>query len=78
MSEIRKPKRRGSMRGAINAFCRYCIYDPNGGNGTWREQVSACTSPDCPLYDFRPKTSAKGAVKSGSVDIQTGIAEGLE
>lgn len=39
---------------AINAFCKECIYDPRGGAGTWRQQVEACTSTNCPLYDFRP------------------------
>lgn len=40
---------------AINSMCRQCIYDPIGGTGTWREQVAACASSGCPLYDFRPK-----------------------
>ena len=47
-----KPKR--SMRAAIDAFCKQCIYDPIGGSGTWRQQVEACTAVKCPLYDFRP------------------------
>lgn len=44
---------RQSLRAAINAMCRQCIYDPNG-SGTWRQQVEACTSPNCPLYPVRP------------------------
>jgi len=52
-----KPRR--SMRAAINAFCRSCIYDPSGADGTWREQVENCPSRECPLYDFRPCTSRK-------------------
>lgn len=47
-----------SKRAAINAKCKDCIYDPMGG-GSWREQVEACTSPDCPLYELRPKSTAR-------------------
>jgi hypothetical protein len=43
-----------SLRAAINDKCRECIYDPLGGGGTWREQVTACTSTACPLYPVRP------------------------
>lgn len=43
-----------SLRDAINAKCRECIYDPLSGMGTWREQVDACTSRTCPLYLVRP------------------------
>ena len=46
--------RKPSMRRAINAKCRECIYDPIGGTGTWRAQVEACTVRDCPLYPLRP------------------------
>lgn len=45
--------KRPSMRKAVNAFCRDCIYDPVEP-GTWLQQVTACTSPDCPLYPVRP------------------------
>ena len=47
----KRPRTRGQ---AINAFCKECIYDKEGGVGTWRQQVEACTSTNCPLYDFRP------------------------
>jgi hypothetical protein len=43
-----------SLRAAINDKCRECIYDSIGGAGTWREQVTACTSRTCPLYPVRP------------------------
>lgn len=43
-----------SLRDAINAKCRECIYDPKSGLGTWREQVAACTSRTCPIYPARP------------------------
>ncbi len=45
-----------SPKQAIKAKCRECIYDPIGGNGTWTEQIEACTSPGCPLFELRPVT----------------------
>ena len=44
---------RPSLRGSINAKCKECIYDHHAG-GTWREQVTACTSYACPLFAVRP------------------------
>ena len=44
-----------SLRQAINTKCKECIFDP-GSPGTWRQQVSFCTSFNCPLYEVRPKT----------------------
>jgi hypothetical protein len=52
-----KPRR--SMRAAINAMCKACIYDPIGGQGTWRQQTEACTSKSCPLYDYRPVSASE-------------------
>lgn len=43
-----------SLRAAIDAKCKECIYDPYCGGGTWRQQVAACTSYSCPLYPHRP------------------------
>lgn len=43
-----------SLRAAINAKCRDCIYDPQAGLGNWRQQVTGCTVTDCPLYPVRP------------------------
>lgn len=54
-----------SLRAAVNAKCRSCIYDPGSGNGTWREQVEACTSSNCPLHAFRPISGAKTGKRSG-------------
>ena len=48
-----KAPARPSMRQAINAMCKDCIFDPMGA-GNWRQQVSACTTPTCPLFDLRP------------------------
>jgi hypothetical protein len=52
-----------SLRRAINAFCKSCIYDPEGGVGNWRQQVTDCPSKTCPLYRVRPQTKPH---KSGS------------
>ena len=50
-------KKGHSLRAAINAYCRDCIYDPLD-RGNWRQQVTACEIPDCPLYPVRPRSSA--------------------
>lgn len=51
------------MRAAINAMCKDCIYDPTNG-GKWREQVEACTSPECPLYNVRPREKTRKSTRS--------------
>jgi hypothetical protein len=51
-----KPK---SLRLAINAQCYDCIYD-KADVGSWRQQVEACPSINCPLYCQRPKAISKG------------------
>ncbi|MCP5357565.1 MAG: hypothetical protein H7A06_05445 [Pseudomonadales bacterium] len=43
-----------SLRKSINAHCKNCIYDRYSGIGTWRQQVAACTSNSCALFDVRP------------------------
>jgi hypothetical protein len=43
-----------SLRAAIDAKCKDCIYDPGSGNGGWREQVAGCCSSNCPLHSVRP------------------------
>ena len=52
-------KKRPSMRKAIDAMCKECIYDPFSGSGTWRQQTDGCTSTNCPLFDLRPRTEAR-------------------
>jgi len=42
------------LRASVNAMCKSCIYDPYPGSGNWRQQVTACTAKDCPLYLVRP------------------------
>jgi hypothetical protein len=49
---------RQSLRDAIDAMCRSCIYDPIGGRGGWRKQVEDCTSPKCPLFSVRPRSTS--------------------
>ena len=44
-----------SLRSAINAMCRNCLYDRISGPGSWRQQIEACTAKTCPLYNVRPK-----------------------
>ena len=48
---------RPSMRKAIDAKCKECIYDPESGQGTWRQQTGACQIFDCPLWPLRPVSS---------------------
>jgi hypothetical protein len=61
-----------SLRAAINLKCRECLYDPLSGLGNWRQQVSACTSSECPLFPVRPKSRphtervSRGTVKADS------------
>lgn len=45
---------RSSLRTAIDAKCKSCIYDRGSGNGGWREQVQSCSSTNCPLHPVRP------------------------
>ena len=45
---------RPSLRSAINAMCKSCLYDPGNGNGPWREQVEGCSSSNCALHSVRP------------------------
>ncbi|MDA0822363.1 MAG: hypothetical protein O3C28_08060, partial [Proteobacteria bacterium] len=49
-----KPEGRTSLRKAINAYCRWCIYDPLD-KGTCARQIAECTSTACPLWEARPK-----------------------
>ena len=56
-----------SLRKAINAKCRECVYDPYQPGG-WREQVEACGCSSCPLYDVRPRPRRRN--KGQSADEQ--------
>lgn len=52
-----------SLRKAIDEYCKWCIFDDKSGLGNWRQQVSACTAVNCPLYKVRPRTSGKVIAK---------------
>jgi hypothetical protein len=41
-----------NLRAAVDSMCRQCIYSP--GEGSWRQQVGACTARHCSLYSVRP------------------------
>jgi hypothetical protein len=47
-----------SLRAAIDAKCKDCIYDPKCGGGTWREQVAQCTAITCPLWPVRTEPTS--------------------
>lgn len=49
------PKTRGK---AIAQYCKWCLFDPKEP-GNWRQQITACTATDCPLYRFRPRSKPK-------------------
>lgn len=55
---IHREKAKPGFKGRVNAKCIECIYDDIGGNGAWRQQVEACTSTGCPLYEIRPKSKS--------------------
>ena len=46
--------KRPGIKGKVIAKCIECIFDDIGGNGTWRQQVEACTATACPLWSVRP------------------------
>ncbi len=48
---------RPSLRAAINAKCKSCIFDPLA-MGTWRQQVTLCSVYSCPLWEIRPVSSS--------------------
>ena len=62
-----------SLRKAINAMCKECIYDP-GSDGTWKRQVAECVSRECPLFNVRPGR-ARGLLKGLGLDTVHGRAE---
>ena len=44
---------RPSLRAAINANCKDCVFDSTE-SGTWRKQVENCPVKACSLYPVRP------------------------
>jgi len=58
-----------SLRGAINAHCKDCIYDENAkGEGNWRQQVEACAVTKCSLYPVRPISKPRKSVELPSAE----------
>lgn len=51
-----KPRR--SLRAAIDAKCKDCIYDPLSGMGTWRQQTEGCPAEACSLWPYRPVSAS--------------------
>lgn len=76
------PAPKMSRTKALNEMCKTCIYDQKAG-GSWREQVEACKSSHCPLWQHRPMTVAtitlhrktKGAESELNIDA---LVDGLE
>jgi len=58
-----------SLRRAINHKCKECIYDPRPGNGTWRQQVAACTSNSCALFNVRPRPISHAKPASVALEL---------
>jgi hypothetical protein len=59
-----------SMRAAINAKCRDCIYD-TCAPGNWRQQVQKCAVTSCPLHAYRPKSIGKANCVANLAHPQT-------
>ena len=59
-----------SLRQAVDAKCKECIYDPNSGKGTWRKQVEDCTSRSCPLFHERPVQVGNSAKTGQSPELK--------
>jgi hypothetical protein len=52
-----------SLRRAINAKCKDCIWDPLSGGGSWLAQVGACPAVTCPLHPVRPRSKPRVRVR---------------
>jgi hypothetical protein len=57
------------LRRFVNQKCRECLYDPAPGNGTWRQQVEACTSNLCALFPVRPRPISHNNSSSIALEI---------
>jgi len=63
--------KRPSLRAAINAMCKDCIYDDQD-SGTWRQQVTACIFRKCPLWPIRPLAKGQNPAANASNEAETG------
>ena len=50
---VKNESSKPGYKGPVTAFCCHCIFDPYQ-QGTWLQQIEACTSWHCPLYSVRP------------------------
>ena len=65
-----------SLRAAINAKCKDCIYDPLAGLGTWRQQVDACDAEGaCSLWPVRPRSYAEKRADSAPSLAQSPLTQ---
>lgn len=54
INEANKSKKFKTLRAAVNAHCKGCIYDPLAG-GTWLQQIDSCEITKCEMYEWRPR-----------------------
>lgn len=68
MNPIKRYYAKPTRKTAINAMCAYCMgcTSVEQGNGQedhlergFRNEIKHCTSPACPLFDFRPYQDKK-------------------
>jgi hypothetical protein len=63
-------KQRPSMRAAINAMCKRCVYDPLAG-GSCLQQIIDCSIPSCPLYPVRRQRKKRHSEPSSAEGMPT-------
>ena len=66
----KQPTLTPSLRKAINAKCKDCIYDPLSGLGTWRQQTEACPAKTCPLWPVRPVSRPHRRDSAAEIDSE--------
>lgn len=66
----KQPTLTPSLRKAINAKCKDCIYDPLSGLGTWRQQTEACPAKTCPLWPVRPISRPHKHAPANKIDSE--------
>lgn len=64
-----------SLRAAIDAKCRDCIFDEHAP-GRWRQQVSACACTKCALWPHRTHRRQRDP-KVLTVPAETGLTVAL-
>jgi len=70
-----------SLKHAIREYCKSCTYDSTQP-GTYLQQIEACTTVSCKLYEVRPMTVATINLHRNKRDIDNGdidkLIDGLE